>query len=124
MRLIKADGCREWLSLAQYGIQLEPEDWQAVVWPAQQEGQKWHAHIIKIWVRKLGPTLVMIICQDPARPQKSIRYWGSTTLDLDVQSFIDILAIRWNIETFLEYDKDLLGSDHYLLMSAEAILRF
>jgi hypothetical protein len=32
--------------------------------------------------------------------------------------------VRWAIETFFEYDKDLLGSDHYQLMSAQAILRF
>ena len=28
------------------------------------------------------------------------------------------------VETFFEYVKDLLGSDHYQLMSAQAILRF
>jgi hypothetical protein len=55
---------------------------------------------------------------------KSVRYWGSTVLDLQPQALVDILAIRWNIETFFEYDKDLLGSDHYQLMSAQAILRF
>ncbi|HSG45265.1 MAG TPA: hypothetical protein VLA72_19130, partial [Anaerolineales bacterium] len=33
-------------------------------------------------------------------------------------------TIRWNSETFFEYDKDLLGSDHYQVMSARAILRF
>ena len=37
---------------------------------------------------------------------------------------MDTLAIRWQVETFFEYDKDLLGSDHYQVMSAQAILRF
>jgi len=32
---------------------------------------------------------------------------------LDAQGLIDILAVRWHIEIFFEYDKDLLGSDHY-----------
>jgi len=40
------------------------------------------------------------------------------------RSLVDILAIRWNIETFFEYDKDLLGSDHYQVMTTQAILRF
>jgi hypothetical protein len=35
-----------------------------------------------------------------------------------------LLAIRWNVETFFDYDKNLLGSDHYQLMTAQAILRF
>ena len=34
------------------------------------------------------------------------------------------MAVRWTIEVFFEDVKDLLGSDHYQLMSAEAILRF
>ncbi len=42
----------------------------------------------------------------------------------DVQSLVNILAIRWEIETFFEHDKDLLGSDQYLLMFAKAIVRF
>jgi len=36
----------------------------------------------------------------------------------------DILAVRWQIETFFEYAKDLLGSDEYQGISAQAILRF
>ena len=76
------------------------------------------------WVRKLGPTLLLITCHNLDEPLKSIRYWGSTRLDLDAQSLVDILAIRWDVETFFDYDKDLLGSDHYQLMTSQAILRF
>jgi len=66
----------------------------------------------------------MITCHDPHDHLKSFRCWGSTVLDLDVQLFIDIMAIRWNIEIFFEHDKDLLGSDHYPVMSTKGILRF
>jgi hypothetical protein len=45
-------------------------------------------------------------------------------MDLDAQSLVDILAIRWEVETFFEYEKDLLGSDHYQVMTRQAILRF
>ena len=124
MRLIADDGSREWLKLSEYATRLEKEDWQEVVWPSAQGGQRMYAHLMVSWVRKLGPTLLLITCHDLDNPLKSIRYWGSTVLDLGVQSLINILAVRWKIETFFEYEKDLLGSDHYQVMSAKAVLRF
>jgi hypothetical protein len=124
MRRIAADGSREWLPLCKYAAGLGRDAWQEVVWPADQGGQKLYAHLVQTWVRKLGPTLVLITCHNLDEPLKSIRYWGSTRLDLDAQDLIDILAVRWEIEIFFEYDKDLLGSDHYQLMSTQAILRF
>jgi len=124
LRLIHANGEREWLTLSAYAACLQRSDWQEVTWPSEQGGQKMYAHRIQTWVRKLGPTLVLITCHDLDEPLKSIRYWGSTALTLSAQELVDTLAIRWNIETFFEYDKDLLGSDHYQLMTAQAILRF
>jgi len=124
MRLIHEDGRREWLKLAEYAHQLKPEDWQPVIWPSAQGGQQMYAHLARTWVRKLGPTLVLITCHDPNAPTKTLRYWGSTLLDLTAQQMVDILAIRWEIETFFEYEKDLLGSDHYQVMSAQGVLRF
>ena len=124
MRLIDEAGNREWLKLSEYAAGLDRDDWQEVIWPSQHGGQKMYVHLVRSWVRKLGPTLVMITCHDLDNPLKSVRYWGSTMLDLTAQALVDILAIRWDIETFFEYDKDLLGSDHYQLMSAKAILRF
>ncbi len=124
MRLIHEDGNREWLKLSEYATQLTPKDWQEVTWPSDQGGQKMYAHLVSTWVRKLGPTLVLITCHNLEQPLKSIRYWGSTRLDLTAQDLVDILAVRWEVETFFEYDKDLLGSDHYQVMSAQAILRF
>lgn len=124
MRLISDDGDREWMKLSQYATRLEKDDWQEVVWPSEQGGQKMYAYLIVTWIRKLGPTLLLITCHDLDNPLKSVRYWGSTILELDAQSLIKILAVRWEIETFFEYEKDLLGSDHYQVMSAKAILRF
>ena len=124
MRLIAEDGSREWLQLSAYASRLGPDDWQEVTWPSAQGGQLLYAHLVRTWVRKLGPTLLLITCHDLDHPLKSVRYWGSTVLKLDAQALIDILAIRWQIETFFEYEKDLLGSDHYQLMTAQAILRF
>lgn len=124
MRLIAQDGTRSWVTLTEYAAQLRPEDWQEALWPSQGGGQKVYAHAVRTHIRKLGPVLLLITCHDVNAPAKSIRYWGSTLLDADAQTVINILAIRWNIEVFFEDAKDLLGSDHYQLMSAEAILRF
>ena len=84
-----------------------------MTWPSEQGGQKMYAHRLQTWVRKLGPTLLLITCHDLDNPLQSVRYWGSSLPSLQTQELVDILAIRWNIETFFEYDKDLLGSDHY-----------
>lgn len=124
LRLIHANGEREWLKLSAYATRLQRTDWQEVIWPSAQGGQKMYAHLVQTWVRKLGPVLVLITCHDLDEPLKSIRYWGSTVLTLSAQELLDTLAIRWNIETFFEYDKDLLGSDHYQVMTTQAILRF
>ena len=124
MRLVAADGSRTWQSLSHYAAQLSADDWQEVVWPSDQGGQVMYAHLIATWIRKLGPTLLLITCHDVAEPLKTVRYWGSTVMDLDAQELVDVLAKRWDIETFFENDKDLLGSDHYQVMTAQAIIRF
>jgi hypothetical protein len=124
MRLIAEDGTRTWIKLSEYASGLKREDWSEVTWPSAEGGQKMYAHLIVTWIRKLGPTLLLITCHDLDEPLKTVRYWGSTVLNLDAQALVDILAIRWKVETFFEYEKDLLGSDHYQMMSRQAVLRF
>ena len=67
---------------------------------------------------------MLITCHDLENPTKSIRYWGSTLLEAEAQPLINHLAVRWSIDVLFEDNKDLLGADHYQLMSAEAIVRF
>ena len=124
MRHIDADGSRTWLTLAEYAASLKAADWQEATWPAQAGDRPVYVHTVQTWIRKLGPTLLLITCHDPDHPAKSIRYWGSTLLEADAQTVIRTLATRWSIEVLFEDDKDLLGADHYQLMSAEAVLRF
>lgn len=124
MRFITEDGHRQWLTLAEYAATLKPEDWQQATWPAQQGGHTVYVHAIRTWVRKLGPTLVLITRLGLDEPLEWARYWGSTLLSADAQTVINILAIRWNVEVLFEEYKDLLGSDHYQMMSATAVLRF
>jgi hypothetical protein len=124
VRLIAEDGTRTWIKLSAYAAGLTPEDWSEVTWPSAEGGQKMYAHPIVTWIRKLGPTLLLITCHDPDEPLKTVRYWGSTVLDLNTQALVDILAVRWEVETFFEYEKDLLGNDHYQVMTRQAVLRF
>jgi len=124
MRLINADGSRTWLKLAEYATSLKAEDWQPAVWPSQEGDRCVYVHTVQTWIRKLGPTLLLITCHDPDNPAKSIRYWGSTLLEADPQTVINTLAVRWSIEVLFEDNKDLLGADHYQLMSATALVRF
>ena len=124
MRLIAEDGTRTWIKLSKYAAGLTRDDWNEVIWPSAEGGQKMYAHLVPTWIRKLGPTLLLITCHDPKEPLKTVRYWGSTVLDLDAQALVDILAVRWEVETFFEYEKDLLGSDHYQVMTRQAVLRF
>lgn len=124
LRQIDADGHRTWLALADYAAQLKPDDWQEAVWPSKEGNRPVYVHAVKTWIRKLGPTLLLITCHDRDNPGKSIRYWDSTLVEAEPQTVINHLAVRWNVEVLFEDNKDLLGADHYQLMSADAILRF
>lgn len=124
MRIIAEDGSRRWVTLAEYAASLGPADWEEALWPSQQGGHPVYVHAVRTWVRNLGPTLVLITRLSLDDPPEKTRYWGSTLVEADAQTVINILAIRWEIEVFFEDCKDLLGSDHYQLMSATAILRF
>jgi hypothetical protein len=124
IRLIAEDGTRTWIKLSKYAADLTSEDWKEITWPSAEGGQKMYAHLLPTWMRKLGPTLLLITCHDPDEPLKTVRYWGSTVLDLNAQDLVNILAIRWEVETLFEYEKDLLGSDHYQVMTRQAVLRF
>ena len=124
MRISTPAGEPEWIQLSAYAARLEAADWVEATWPAQEGGHKVYVHAVRTWVRKLGPTLVLITRYSLDQPVARARYWGSTLVDADAQTVIDILATRWDIETLFEDYKDLLGSDHYQVMSATAIVRF
>ena len=124
MRINTAAGDPEWLQLSAYAASLEAADWVEATWPAQEGGHKVYVHAVRTWVRKLGPTLVLITRYSLEQPLAQARYWGSTLIDADTQTVMDILALRWGIETLFEDYKGLLGSDHYQVMSATAIVRF
>ena len=118
------DRSKPYVRLDEYVATLTAADWVEANWPSQQGGHQVFVHAVSTWVRKLGPTLVLITRLRRDEPLSEARYWGSTLVDADTQTVIDILAMRWSIETLFEDYKDLLGIDHYQLMRATAIVRF
>ena len=124
IRIRTPQGSWQWVRLSGYAAGLKDEDWTEAIWPSQAGGHQVYAHAVRTWVRKLGPTLVLITRQSLSQPLDQARYWGSTLLKVDAQTVINILAVRWDMETLFEDYKDLLGSDHYQVMSATAIVRF
>jgi hypothetical protein len=124
IRIRTPAGSWQWVRLSDYAAGLTDEDWTEAIWPSQAGGHTVYVHAVRTWVRKLGPTLVLITRESLSQPLDQARYWGSTLLDADAQTVIHILAVRWDMETLFEDYKDLLGSDHYQVMSATAIVRF
>jgi hypothetical protein len=41
---------------------------------------------------------LLITCHSLDEPLKTVRYWGSTVMDLGAQALVDVLAKRWDIE--------------------------
>lgn len=124
LRLLEPDGTRRWLSLAEYAATLQPQDFQPVIWPSQQGGRLIYAHLVSTWVRKVGPCQVLVTRPSPDAPLEQTRFWGTSLCEVDAQALVHILALRWEIEVLFEDFKDLLGSDHYQLLSDRAIVRF
>lgn len=115
---------REWQSLKEYATSLSEADWQLLQWPTMRGGEAIYAHTLRTQVSKLGATRLVLTRPSLAGPISQVRYWGSTLLEAEPQTILDCLAKRWAIEVFFEDAKDLLGSDHYQVMQAEAVERF
>jgi hypothetical protein len=114
----------EWKSLKDYATGLTHSDWQELWWSGMRGGEAIYAHTLRTKVSKLGATLVVLTKPKLDSPVSQVRYWGSTLLQADAQNVLDCLAKRWAVEVFFEDAKDLLGSDHYQVMRAEAVERF
>jgi hypothetical protein len=124
MRLTHADGKREWLPARQYAARLTTDDFQPVLWPTEEGDKLVYAHLVKSWVRKLGPCQVLIVKLDPDGEPEQTRYWATSRLDDTLEQMIGHAALRWSIEVVFADFKELMGSDHYQFRSAQGIIRF
>lgn len=108
-----------WQRLDDYAQQLTAADFDQVAWPRSERTV--YVHIISTRVRKLYRCQLICIREKLDGPT---RFWASSDLEADVETLVAHIAQRWAIEVLFANVKELLGLDHYQLMSAQAIRRF
>jgi SRSO17 transposase len=124
MRTLDAEGKVVYVRLSEYAASLTPDQFTECVWPSAAGGNPVFVHRVRTLVRKLGACQVLIVRPSADASLKQTRYFVSSLLEADTPTLLEILAIRWKIETFFDDLKELFGSDHYQMMSRASILRF
>lgn len=124
MRRINPDGARQWLTVREYAASLSAEDFKEVLWPTEEGDKVVYAHLVRTWVRKLGPCQVLIVKPDPHAGPEQTRYWVTSRLEDTLEQVVEHAAQRWDIEVLFADFKELVGSDHYQMRSAQGIVRF
>jgi hypothetical protein len=122
LRLPDPEGPGHWrkVRLSDYLGALEPQAFLLVPW----RGRLVAAHLVRTFIYKLGACQVLILKERPDASPERARCWASSDLKGDVLTVASYGAQRWDIETWIEDAKGLLGLDHYQLTSADAVVRF
>lgn len=123
-RQLRVEGSQGWMRLSEYAASLMPDQYQKVIWPAQQAPRKVWAHLIPARIRQLGRCQVLIVRESLDAPIQQARYWATSELNASLEEVVGWAAMRWEIETFFGDVKERLGTDHYQVQSAIALLRF
>jgi hypothetical protein len=125
---IRDKGCRggwQWLSLDAYASRLKDEDYTEVIWPRQDgEGRTVYVYAATKTIQKLGRVQLLIVREKRDGMLTAPRFWASSDMKADAKALIAHVAARWDIEVLFADTKELLGLDHYQLMSAQALVRF
>lgn len=124
VRLKDAEGQISYVRLSEYAASLTPDQFTECVWPSAQGGNTVFVHRVRTLVKKLGACQVLIVRPSADSSLKQTRYFVSSLLEADTETLLEVLAIRWKIETFFDDLKELFGSDHYQMISRTSILRF
>jgi hypothetical protein len=124
LQVMDAAGQRVWMTVLDYARKLPADAFQPVVWPNQEGGQTVYAHLVRTKVKKLGACQVLIVKTCADDPADKARFYLTTRLKDTLEQVVQTMAVRWTVETLFADFKELIGSDHYQLHSAEAILRF
>jgi hypothetical protein len=121
----EAEGGWRWVDLATYAAGLSTADYQAVIWPHQDgSGRTVWVHTVTTSVRNLYRAQVLIVRDTLDGSASEVRFWAPSDVRADVTTMIAHLAARWDIEVLFADTKDLLGLDHYQVMTTTAIVRF
>ena len=113
-----------WQRLGEYAAGLTDDAYTAVTWPTQEGGRTVYAHVVQTRVRKLYRCQVVIVREALDAPLSQARYWASTDLTADLPALVGHLAARWQVEVLFADAKDVLGLDHYQVMTAAALVRY
>jgi len=124
IRVLDSDGTRQWMKVREYAAELTADDFEQVLWPTAAGDKMVYAHLVQTWVRGLGPCQVLIVKLDPDDDPEHTRYWFTSRRDDTLEQVIGHVAQRWTIEVLFADFKELMGSDHYQMRSARAIVRF
>jgi hypothetical protein len=117
-------GERVWLRVADYAATLKPTDFQPICWPNQQGGETVYGHLVRTKIKKLGAAQLLIVKPTQEAPFSQGRFWATSRLTDTLAQVVTTVAQRWTIEVLFADFKELLGSDHYQVRSAQAIVRF
>jgi hypothetical protein len=108
-----------WQRLDEYAQRLTADDFVPMTWP--RGDRTVYVHVVSTRIKKLYRCQLVCI-RDQLHGQTC--FWASSDLDADTDTLLAHIAQRWDIEVLFADVKELLGLDHYQLMSAEAIHRF
>jgi len=115
-----APGKHRRVRLSAYVAGLTPADFTAVDW----RGKRVAAHLVRTFVYKLGACQILVVKGSAEAPAASARCWATSDLAADVAAVAGYAATRWEVETYIEEGKELLGLDHYQLTRADGVERF
>jgi len=124
VRIVDSQGMVSWPTISEYAASLSSEDFQAVKWPNQADGQVVYAYLLRTIVKHLGACQVLIVREKQAVPNSTTRFFATSRLKDTLEQVITAVSKRWAVETLFADFKELMGSDQYQLHSAEAIERF
>jgi len=108
-----------WQRLDGYASQLTEQAFTPLVWPNSERTV--YVHVVSTRIKKLYCCQFICVREQLDGPT---RFWASSDLAADPQTLLAHIAQRWDVEQLFADVKELLGLDHYQLMSATAIQRF
>jgi DDE superfamily endonuclease len=118
LRLVATDGTRSWQRIDAYAAALPESGWTSVIWPTDGGGLTVEAHLVRTLIHRVGACQLLCV-----RHGSSLRYFVTSDLTASLEQVMRWVALRWEIETFFEDLKDVLGTDHYQVLHNRAILR-
>jgi hypothetical protein len=124
LRIVNAEGIREWMRIDDFADELSAKQFQAVAWPSQEGERTVYAHLQRTHIKKLGVCQILVVKPSADAPVEQARFFVTTRLPDTLEQVVHAVALRWAVETLFSDFKELMGSDHYQLRSAEAIRRF